>query len=250
MTLRSKLIRLASQNPSIRKEILSLLATKPLSKRASQFDGKMVSESQGWRLTYTDHQLILEELPAKGKKTLLVSTLYKSPAAVRAFDAWLTPNILRFSKISPSDSMEAIKQKILDYMTSESTLRSNIQSAARIGWEERFVREDTQRVQWYTDRVHFLKVTPENTPKILVQGKDFVVEASWLEFSAYSPDSDLENHDPSYTKYVSKSSASARKFYQMARVEPKILSGVSWNEFGSFLQKAKIPYDTRFSVWR
>lgn len=71
-TLRSRVIRLASANPELRPLLLPLLATPHMTKGAS-VGGKLVGN--GWRLTWNDSEYELEELPAKGKKKLRVSTL-------------------------------------------------------------------------------------------------------------------------------------------------------------------------------
>lgn len=208
-------------------------------------DGKMVGN--GWRLTWDLGSFTLEELPAKGKRKLRRAQL-RNPYYWSKFDAWLPENILNFyGKVSPSDSYEAVKDKIVASMTSEKAL-ADVRAHAKPGIDlTGFIKD----IKWYENEVHYLKVVPENVEPFVAKGKDFAVSCSWTEFESYSPSSDDYggSGDPHYTVIKSTAPASARKLYQMLKAEPNALSGMPWDKFDDFLKSNKINYEFQHSVW-
>lgn len=235
-SLRSKVIRLAHQNPALRPHLLPLLKTAGM-------DGKMVGN--GWRLKWNDYQFELEELPAKGKMKLRVSTLV-NPYYYTKFDAWLPQNVLNFyGKVTPSDSFDAVKDKIIAAITSDKAL-ADVRSKATPGYDP---MSQLSRLKWDENLVHYLSVVPENVEPFTVEGKDFSVKVAWLEFKSYSPSSDLEQSDPHYTIIKSSAPASARKLYQMLKANPNALRGIAWSDFDDWLKANKINYKYEHSVW-
>ncbi len=198
------------------------------------------------RLKWSQYEWVLEELPQKGKKKLRRSTL-RNPTYSGMLDWWIPGNILRFAKLTASDDYDAIKKKISEAYEEahETTMKKG-----KPHDQEYLAKNDwVKKLEWYEEDVFYLKVTPEGTEAFTAEGKDFSVKTSWTEFSAYSPDSDFQQSDPHYTKYVSKSPTAARKFYLLLKTNPNALKGISWSAFGDWLGKQKIPYDTRFSSW-
>jgi hypothetical protein len=237
-TLRSKLIRLAHQQPALRPHLLPILK-----KTAGSTEGVFVGD--GWRLTWDPYEFRLEELPAKGKRKLRVSEL-RNPYFSTKFDAWMPINLIRhYGKISAMDSFDTIKDKILGAMTSEKVL-ADVRAHATPGYDP---MRDLSGVKWYDDLVNYLSVVPENVEPITVYGKNFSVKAEWLEFKSYSPNSDFEQSDPHYTIIKSSSATAARKFYQMLTASPDALKGISWDDFDDWLKANKINYKYEHSVW-
>lgn len=235
--LRSKIIRLAHANPELRPHLLPLLA------KTARLEGKM--SGNGWRLTWNDYLFKLEELPAKGKMKLRVSTL-ENPYYSTRFDAWLPDNVLNFyGKVSPSDSFDAVKAKILAAIFSDKAI-ADVRGHAKPGYDP---RGDLSRVKWEEFLVHYTNVVPENVEPFVAKGKDFSVKAEWLKFQSYSPSSDFQQADPHYTIIKSSAPASARKLYQMLKANPNVLRGVAWSDFDKWLKANKINYKYEHSVW-
>ena len=46
---------------------------------------------------------------------------------------------------------------------------------------------------------NYLDLEPEDYQPITAKGKDFVCKSEWDSFSAYSPNSDFQDHDPTYS---------------------------------------------------
>lgn len=214
-------------------------------KLAGGWDGKFVGKDA--RLVWSRHIFKLEELPQKGKKKLRAAEI-QNPSTYGAFDYYIPGNILMFAKLSPSDDYDKIKKKIDEAFAEahERTLKNGHE-------KEKAQLQDGKswisQVKWYEDQVFYLNVIPEGVDDFTAEGKDFTVKVKWTEFSAYSPDSDFQQADPYYTKYVSKSPTAARKFYVVLKQDPNALKSVVWSNFGEWLTKQKIPYDTRFSQW-
>lgn len=219
------------------------VAARFLGKTASR-DGKMVGN--GWRLTWSDYQFMLEELPAKGKRKLQVAEL-RNPYYHTKFDAWLPVNVLSFyGKVSPSDSFEGVKDKIVAAITSEKAL-ADVKGHASPGYDP---MKDLAHLKWYTNEVHFLQVVPENVEPFTAKGKDFTVSCKWLEFKAYSPSSyDDGGGDPHYTIIKSTAPTSARKLYQTLKANPDALKSVPWGKFDEWLKANKMNYEYQHSVW-
>jgi len=237
---------------SLTKRILSRHKEAALTSRVAlrfkqaDYDGKFLGKDA--RLQWGRHQWFLEELPQKGKKKLKSKTL-QNPSSYGAFDMWIPENILHFAKLTSSDDFEAIEKKLLEaydeaYKRTASPDHRNQKETAALEQNDWI-----KGIKWYGQDVFYLNVIPEGVDEFVAEGKNFSVKVKWGEFASFSPDSDFQQADPHYTKYVSKSPTAARKFYMMLKQDPKQLSSVSWDQFGAWLDKNKIPYDTRFSSW-
>jgi hypothetical protein len=159
----------------------------------------------------------------------------------RAWGRFLVPNILAKASLSKSDDYDKIKKKIGDA----------VQEAAKAVTEELDVKRPwiIDSSKWREAQVFYLQVEPEGIDPFSVEGKDFTVKVEWTNFKAYSPNSDLQNHDPHYTLYEASSPAAGRKMYKMLSGDPKALKNVSWGQFSDWLKKNKISYSTHFSQW-
>lgn len=212
--------------------------------KSAGWDDKFVGKNV--RLQWSRGEWFLEELPQKGKKKLRSATL-QNPSAFGYFDMWIPGNILMFAKLSPSDDFDAIKKKIMEAYTEAYDRTKN----GRNDKEKALLEKSdwVKEVRWYESDVFYLNVVPEGVEPFTVEGKDFDVKVEWTTFKSYSPNSDFNQADPHYTQYKAKSPTSARKFYLMMKQDPKQLKGLSWHEFGAWLNKNKINYDTLHSSW-
>lgn len=214
-------------------------------KLARAWDDKFVGKDA--RLSWSRATWLLEELPQKGKKKLRSADLQNPNGIGGGLDWFIPGNILMFAKLSPSDDYDKIKSKIEDAY--KEAIERSEKDDKRGGAAYLKANDWVYKIKWYENQVFYLNVIPEGVEEFTVEGKDFKVKVTWTEFSSYSPNSDFHQSDPHYTKYVSKSPTAARKFYLTLKEDPNQLRSVGWNEFGDWLNKQKIPYDTRFSQW-
>lgn len=214
-------------------------------KEATGWDGKFVGKDV--RLVWSRHVFKLEELPQKGKKKLQAAEI-QNPSTYGGFDYYIPGNILMFAKLSPSDDYDKIKKKIEDAYAEahDRTLKGrNEKEKEQLQDGKSWISQ----VKWYENQVFYLNVIPEGVDDFTAEGKDFNVKVTWTSFGSYSPDSDFQQSDPHYTKYVSKSPTAARKFYLLLKQDPNALKSIAWSKFGDWLDKQKVPYDIRFSQW-
>lgn len=148
--------------------------------------------------------------------------------------------------MSASDPYDTVKDKIVSAITSEKVLTSAAKEA-RSGWDPWVLVKD---LKWYENLVYFLNVVPENVDPFTAQGQGFSVKVGWMEFTSYSPSSDLQQADPHYTIIKSTAPASARKLYMLLKANPTALRSISWDNFDDWLKANKINYEYEFSVWR
>lgn len=214
-------------------------------KAAATWDDKFVGKNA--RLSWSRATWLLEELPQKGKKKLRTANLQNPNGIGGGLDWFLPGNILMFAKLSPSDDYDAIKKKIEDaYKEAIERAEADTQ---RGGAAYLKANDWVYKIKWHENDVFYLNVVPEGVDDFTVDGKDFTVSVKWTEFSSYSPNSDMQQSDPHYTKYVSKSPTAARKFYLVLKQNPNALKSIAWAKFDEWLNQQKIPYDIRFSQW-
>ncbi len=208
--------------------------------KTAGWEGKMVGKE--FRLTWGIHNWKLEELPAKGKRKLRVATLqtYLGMTYLKNTGPFIHENLLRDAHIGTGDSYDAVKNKLQDAFAAAAEIVT--------GGDPKldYIRAN----KWYEESVHFLQVTPENVEPFEAEGKDFTVSCSWTKFKAYSPDSDFQSMDPSYTMIVSTAAASARKLYQILKADPNALKSIPFGKFDEWLKANKVNYELQFSVWR
>jgi hypothetical protein len=225
---------------------------------AIHWDGKLVGKD--FRLQWSRDQWQLEELPQKGKKKLRVDTMdgggNRYSGHGTDMSAYIAQNILRRAGVSPADSFDHVKAKIqaaMDAAAEEVIAKARAAQAAAAtnepGKHEKWDWEFLRHTKWHENLVYFTEVMPEGMEPITVEGADFAVKAEWTDFSTYSPDSDLQNHDPSYTKIVASSPGAARKFYQIMKENPQAIKHIAWNKFTDWLAQNKIGYKMHFSQW-
>lgn len=193
--------------------------------------------------TFPASSIEIEELntgkPIKRKlrKTYFNSKWLVSPGGVSSF---MVDNLLmdtRFSKRSTYDKAIAQLKKAVDKATKEE---GEHKLRDMMSWEKLA----------HEDMVNYLEVEPIDANPFTAEGKDFTVSVAWTEFSAYDPEADFQSMDPHYTQYASKSKAAARKMFKLLQLDPNALKKISWSEFGDWMRKNKINYETNFSVWR
>jgi hypothetical protein len=198
------------------------------------------------RIKLADHPeniIMLEELPGKPvKRTVRAAHTILTPRELG--DEWLAQNVWMKAKFSSSmDYDRALKAltKAIETTSDAFGKRSPNWDFKKWGGMKAFLREGTR---------NFLEVEPSDYEPMDVEGKDFMVHSTWTKFGSYSPRSDFESQDPSYSKYASTSPAGARKLYKILKADPTQLKSVTWDDFDKWLKKNKISYDIQFSVWR
>jgi hypothetical protein len=227
----------------ISKQLVEAINAEPV--RENREREKYVGEA--FRLSWNDYEYELEEAPAKGKRSLRVATLRNPQSQVLSRRAFLWQNVMRNVKLSPSDSYETVKDKLMMAMGKAYDLYMSDEPEA--------AKKNTwigQSLKWYENTRGSVKFVPEASGPIEVKGKDFSFTAKYDGFIAYSPSSTM-NHpgdgDPHYTGYESSSAASARKLYGMVAKDPKLFADMRWSDFDAWLRKNKIGFEYRFSQW-
>lgn len=173
----------------------------------------------------------VEELPAKGKKRLTVATI-----DLGRVHAGIIIDVIEKANLDKNDSVKEVMDKIL------KSAQKQAEDRDPDGWWN-------PSMKWYIDEVSPLKVEPEGLEPVSAQAKDFEVNSSWKSFGAYSPDSDLQQSDPYYSKIVNSSDVAARKLYRLLRADSSVLKNVSWSEFSKWLTNNGINYKYQHSVW-
>jgi len=213
----------------------------------ANWDGKFVGKNA--RLQWSRAKFFLEELPQKGKKKLRQADI-QNPywAGHQGTDWWIPENLLHFAKLASSDDYDRIKDKIEKaYEEAKKRTAESTRPAEKDYYEKnkRWIDE----IKWYEHLVFYLEVVPENVEPYTVEGKDFTVSVEWGTFKAYSPNSDFAQSDPHYTYYEASAPTAGRKLYKLLKEDPNALKAISWMDFGDWLTKNKIGYDTHHSVW-
>jgi len=223
---------------------IALRVAARFQRQAAGWEGKLVGGNDTWRLRWSDHQWYLEELPQKGKRKLRVCDMQNVYGILRGAgksDAFIPANILRAAGIGKGDHFEGVMSKVQKAMNAAGELTAA--SDPKLAW----VGE--RPPAWHEHQVYFLEVEPEGVDPFTAEGQDFTVSVKWTEWSAYSPSSDLQSHDQSYTQYKSTAPQSARKMYLLLKENPDALKHVAWGKFGEWLKANKINYGTHFSTW-
>lgn len=219
-------------------ERLDAIASRVAAYSSSYWDNEI--EGGFFRLRWRDsnsREYLLEEMPTKGKKKLRVVS--------GGFAPWIhnqqfASSILMVNAVRGISSGMSFDQVL-------STLTKNMERLFEDSGHDAPVKDI---IYGPNEReTHFLNVDPPNSRPFVADGKDFNVEVSWTTFKSYSPGSDFQQADPSYTMYVSTAPASARKMYLILSNDPNALKSVSWDAFGQWMKKNGINYETRFSQW-
>lgn len=202
-----------------------------------EVDGKNVRIQ--WR-DKRDRDYRLTELPVPGKRRLRVRSGGFSQMASRHASYLLMVNIIgkiQFGGITYEQACEAIDREmksLVDEANAESNDPKDYKTLIDGPWET---------------TVFYLEVEPHSMKAFTVDGKDFKLEVDWGKFKAYSPNSDFQQADPHYTLYESKSPTAARKMFKILKANPDALKSVSWDEFGTWMGRNGVAYDTHFSQW-
>lgn len=230
-------------------------------------EGLLLNKSRKWNQTihgkncrtrweeggHVVEKMWIEELPGKPVKRKVRYTLINMPPWMpgtqsRFVSPFMLSNLVRDAKLSKSmdydKTVAAMKKAIknaLDKVLSDPDGKRWIGKMKPNNVVDSFFDGDT---------VSYLQVEPDDYSDMVVDAKDFTVSTDWNGFKAYDPGADFQSHDPTYTQYASKSPTSARKFYKIMKADPDALKKVSWDGFGKWLQKNKIPYDINFSQYR
>ena len=263
--LKAQLIRLGSQNPDLQKHLKPVLDAITTGKTASQtkeassygqlFEGmftrgtpESVLVGKNLRMSHSRYSIFLEELPVKGKKKCRythVNTHYLSN--VNHMNEFIPDNILLLAKVGKSDSYDSALRKL------EKALLDSFEKAQREYpplREKKLNLPNSEFLNFSEGDTYYLNVPPSDTDPITALGKDFAVNSQWTSWQSFSPDSNLQEHDPSYGKMVSTSPTAARKMFKLLSADPDALKNVSWSRFDEWLKKNKVRYEYQASAWR
>ena len=219
--------------------ILNKFARDVLNEAVNEaYDSEKVVGNQ-YRLTYRryDTSFKVEELPAKGKRRLIVGFLHLWRVLGQSHVAAMM-DIADDAKLDKNDSVQEVMDKILKAAQNTIETRKDIDNRQGVP------------IKWVVEEVSALKVEPEGMEPVTAKAEDFTIKSSWKEFSAYSPSSDFNQPDPYYTEITNTSDVAARKLYRVLRADPNALKNISWDEFAKWLTSQGINYRYNHSVWR
>lgn len=233
-------------------------------------DPKELIESDTWKNEWSNDKVrvrwdngfnfrdsaMIEELPGKPvkRKVRRMNVNCNWFSGPGGLDLFIIDNILRdvkFTKGSTYDNVVAQFKK-----AAEKAKKASIGKAARFVKGKEVIDDKWFSATGYPrsifgeDTVSFLEVEPADYKPIQIKGKDFTMKCTWVEFETYDPSADFQSMDPSYTMYNSKSKASARKMFKLAKADDSILKSVSWGKLPDWLKKNKIAFEIHFSSWR
>lgn len=248
--LRVATIRLAAslpENSDERRQLLSAL------RKSAAEDWVDVLQGSQVRIRWSRWAILIEEMPRKGAKHLRKATYHsRNYFGTYGSDAFLVANLLRDMKPAASmtydSAVSALKYAILEALNTYDDPNETWANQKADPISD-YIRKSLLQAP-VEDSVYFLEVEPADYKDLVVEGRDFSVQATWNRFRAYSPNSDFQQSDPHYTLYESSSAGAARKFYKTVKANPQILQGITWGGFSDWLRKNEIKYDTRFSDWR
>lgn len=224
--LANAVVRLAHEKPEFREDLL------PLLREASMDSYDVVKEGPYIRISMDIQKDVihLEELPGKPLKRKVRFVV----ADMRHSSRWggnrfLAANLFEDAKLSPR-------------MTFDQALK------ALKGAFAAAVKDTGADVTdpFYVSTRNYLEVTPTDASPIEMQVDGNHLLSKWTEF-VYTISYGDDPYEPSYSKYVSSSPASARKLYKILKANPDALKG---EEFVRFLTKNQIKYKVVNSVWR
>lgn len=253
-SLRSRTIRLAASLPegdAMRRELLAAVKEAAEPRWTNTVAGEKARIR--WN-THPRHQIVIEELPVKGKKRLRRAEYWASSAfghVTHMPNAFMVENLMRDMKPSPSMSFE---QAVAAFKAAiqAATVEVDAGSGRRGQGDDRPLA-DWEKTQLgrapSISEVFYLEVEPADYSPLSVKGKDFTMASEWGEFKAYSPNSDFQQMDPHYSVKVQKSAGAARKLFKMLKADPDALRGISWSVLGDWLDKNGIGFNTNHSQW-
>lgn len=210
------------------------------------YSGKVLGKD--CRLRWNRSNFLLEELPAKGKRSLRIAHfdlhILNVSGAPREAGWFIPENLLRDAKLpmsgTASEGYEALKKKIMDVAEDAAAKFVKLHGKP---WDW------VQRLAWTERAVNALQVEPEGMGPIQIGGKDFTITCQWTDFKVYSPNSDLQQAEPHYTYYSAQSPTAARIIYKKLRAEPNALKSVPWDKLADWLAKNGVSFKTNFSRW-
>jgi hypothetical protein len=190
------------------------------------------------RVQWGDRGMLVQELPGKPVKRKVRQALFDFQPVYEA-DTYWPVNIMREVGKGAGATFDSVVKDIM-----ESRQKLVAESPKAPEW----LRKEVTQKPW-TELISFLEVEPADYKPMSIKGKDFILTSEWTKFSAYSPDSDFQQSDPSYSALVQKSPGAARRLFTLLKADPTLLKNVDWNHLSDWLEKAKVGYDYRHSVW-
>jgi len=200
-----------------------------------------------FRLTWSRNDWNVEELPQpKMRKVRYASAqnIYgiNSSRGMAEGDRLIPENILRDAKIATSDSYDTVKDKIANAMTAAY---DKIVAANPGKGLESWMKWHS----WSERSQGSVLVKPEGAEKLTVQGANFTMNVEFDRFGVYSPNSDMSQAEPHYTKIKEKSASAARKLYLLVQKNPGVMANMQWSKLPEFLKANGVAFTYVNSQW-
>lgn len=207
---------------------------------------KFENEHVRVQISYHSEHWKIEELSVKGKKELRIATCDTGSMRGRWNNTYffmIFENVWHLADVQESDDYAMCKMKL------ETALGLSKMRLINEFGDHPFPPTEIN-VTFNEKKFPAAHVAPLGYERtIQYEGADFSLECSWDRFKAYSPGSDLQNHDPSYSAIVHKTSASARKLCKLLKSKAEPLKNVKFSDLDAWLRENKIAYEWIFSVW-
>lgn len=191
------------------------------------------------RVRWNDIEIEVQELPGKPVKRKVRRTSFGFDEY--GYSSFLATNAMRKVALNAGATFDSVVKDI-----TEARQKLILEAPSAPAW----LRTEVERGKPWIDTISFLEVEPADYKPMTIKGKDFVVTSGWKKFEAYSPNSDFDQPDPHYSVYEQKSPGAARRLFLILKADSTLLRGVTYSNFGTWLQKAGIGYEMHFSVWR
>jgi hypothetical protein len=198
------------------------------------------------RVTVIDHpgnRIIITEFPGKPVKRKVrvydMDTSWQVQAYHHGGSAYLSSNVFRDMQFHNSMTYEQAKAA-LDKAVEKA---NGYAQADNPGAQVHFPTG-------HESTINFQEVEPKDYKPMDIKGKDFVLQAKWDSFTAYSPSSDFQQADPTYSVWSSKSSQGARTVFKALSWDPTALRNIPWSKFGDWCREAGVGIEMSHSVWR
>ena len=264
-TLRSRVIRLAHENPGLRPHLLPLLR-----KHAREMNWEGTFQGDHFRLKWADHPdnaIQVEEMPGKPVKRRVRKMHFSTMMELQWFhpgSQLLVANIMQDVRLSKSmtydqviASIKGAVQKALDSMVNEAAkLREKYPTSTYSSPEqvEKTIKDGRlPESLFHETTVSFLEVEPADYRPITFKGRDFRGTSEWGEFR-FSADKDEDEYmrqvEGMQAFYQEKSKGAARKLFVLLKADPDAVRNMTFDQFKAMLDRAQIGYSYVPTVWR
>lgn len=237
-SLRAATIKLAHENPTLRKHLLPIL-------KVGESEPEVVLENQKVRVKFwrNEQRLLVQELSTKPVKKSLRRRDYNSYYEKKSFgDELLMINLYEGAKLSSSmdfdDVLRAVDASIVKAKGKILQKQPGLEVFMdRAGFPKSMISDDT---------VYFLEVEPSDYKPVAFVGTDFSGTSEWTAFRVMrdrDEDEAMAYLESMRTFYEQKSPAGARALFTILKADPDFFKGMSAEQFFAYLNSKKIGYE-------